>query len=146
MHFAIERDAAPHSNLGPHTLALRLELDVLEEKELACLFCNPEHVAANCMTLMSNTVTLWVSGSGTDPALEPRRLWTLRLKDMTQGFVFSAPCPEDLDPLENHFQFEWKRSFRREWSARRAFWTSKPSGFCLDSESARDKLSRITLH
>ncbi|MFA0889557.1 MAG: hypothetical protein ACC613_10805 [Synergistales bacterium] len=146
MDISAERDTTSGFPLQEHTLALRLNLDVQERVEAEILFRNPEHIMANCMALASDGVTLWIRTSKGDEPFESVRPWTLRLKDLIGGFVFSSPSAEALDPLETHFKSEWLRSFRREWAIRKAFWTSKPQDFAMECEKAKEKLSGIILN
>jgi len=137
LEFSAERDPDLGFAFGPHTLALRLALDTQEQVESRVYFSDPDYIVANCMALTTDGVTLWARTGKGDPAYEPVRPWTLRLTDMTGGFVFSASSPESLDPLENHFRTEWFRNFRREWTTRKNFWTSKPEEFAVEVEKVR---------
>ena len=146
LNISVERDATTGFLIEGHTLALRLVLDPQERVEAEIFFYNPEHIVANCMALSSDAVTLWVKTSRADEPFELVRPWTLRLKDVTGGFVFSSPEASALDPLETYFTTEWLRSFRREWSIRKSFWTSKPQDFALECEKAKEKLRGIILN
>ena len=137
MDFSAERDPDLGYAFGGHTLALKLVLDPQEQVESRVFFSDPDYIVANCMAQATDAVTLWTRTGKTGSAFEPVRPWTLRLSDMTEGFVFSAPTPEPLDLLENHFRREWFRNFRREWATRKAFWTSKPEEFAVEVEKAR---------
>lgn len=135
--------------LGPpfaeHTLFLQLVLNPQETIESEIYFCDPEFIVANCMALTSEGVTLWRKTSQPEEPFVQVRPWTLRLKDVTGGFLFSSPSEAALVPLENHFKRDWLRNFRREWATRRAFWTSKPAEFAVECEKAREKLKGIIL-
>ncbi len=146
LNISVERDATTGFLIEGHTLALKLVLDPQERIEAEIFFCNPEHIVANCMAMSSEAVTLWTRTSRADEPFELVRPWTLRLKDMLGGFVFSAPSAPDLDPLETYFKSEWLRNFRREWSIRKAFWTSKPQDFALECEKAKEKLRGIIMN
>lgn len=146
LNISVERDATTGFLIEGHTLALQLVLDPQERVEAEIFFCNPEHIVANCMALSSDAVTLWTRTSRADEPFELVRPWTLRLKDMIAGFVFSAPEASALDPLETYFTSEWLRNFRREWSTRKAFWTSKPQDFAMECERAKDKLRGIIMN
>ena len=137
MDFSAERDPDLGYAFGGHTLALKLVLDPQEQVESRVFFSDPDYIVANCMAQATDAVTLWTRTGKTGSAFEPVRPWTLRLSDMTGGFVFSASTPEPLDPLENHFRTEWFRNFRREWATRKNFWTSKPEEFAVEVEKVR---------
>jgi hypothetical protein len=147
LNITVERDTLAGFPVPGHTLALQLMLDPRERIEAEIFFSNPEYIVANCMALATDAVTLWARNNtqGGDPFVLVRP-WALRLKDMTGGFVFCAPSASALDPLEDHFKGEWLRNFRREWSTRKAFWTSKPQDFALECEKAKEKLSGIILN
>jgi hypothetical protein len=142
----IERDTATGYPVEGHTISIRLELDPQERVEAQIFFCNPEHVLANCMALSSEAVSLWTRTGREDEPFELRRPWTLNLKNLTEGFVFSTEKTEALDPIETYFNGEWFRKFRREWATRKAFWTSKPQDFALECEKARETLKGIILN
>jgi len=137
LEFSAERDPDLGYAFGGHTLALRLILDPQEQVESRVFFSDPDYIVANCMAQATDAVTLWARSGKAGSAYEPVRPWTLRLSDMTGGFVFSASTPEALDLLENHFRTEWFRNFRREWTTRKNFWTSKPEEFAVEVEKAR---------
>ena len=137
MDLSAEKDPYLGFAFAGHTLALRLALDPQEQIESRVFFSDPDYIVANCMALATDAVTLWTRTGKPDSAYEPVRPWTLRLSDMTGGFVFSASKPEYLDLLENHFRTEWFRNFRREWATRKNFWTSKPEEFAVEVEKVR---------
>jgi len=145
MKLISERGEKNDFPLEGHTLSLRLLLESQERVEAEIFFCSPDYVVANCMSLASDAVSLWIRTSRADEPFELLRPWTLRLKEMTNGFVFSSPSAEALDILETYFKTEWLRNFRREWSTRKAFWTSKPQDFALECERVKDKLSGIVM-
>ena len=145
MNFTVERDITTGFPFEGHTLALQLVLEPQERAEAEVFFCNPDHFVANCMALANDSVELWVKTSSGEEAYEPVRPWTLRLKDMTDGFVFSAPSAASLDPLETYFNSEWLRNFRREWSTRKAFWASKPQELAVECEKAREELRGLNV-
>jgi hypothetical protein len=140
-----ERDALTGFNFEGHTLSLQLVLSPQEKIEAEVFFCDPEYIVANCMSLFSEAVTLWRRAEPPDEPFVPVRPWALRLKDMTAGIVFSSAAAPALDPIESYFKGTWLKVFRREWSTRKAFWTSKPQEFAVECEKARGKISGITL-
>lgn len=145
MDLIAERDALTGFNFEGHTLSLHLVLNPQEKIEAEVFFCDPEYIVANCMFLSSEAVTLWKRA---DPQGEPFiqvRPWALRLKDMTAGIVFSSAEAPALDPIESYFRGNWLKVFRREWSTRKAFWTSKPHEFAVECEKARGKIAGIIL-
>lgn len=146
MKLLTERDTAAGYPVQGHTLSIQLALEPQERVEAQIFFCNPEHILANCMALSSEAVSLWTRTGRQDEPFELRRPWTLTLKELAEGFVFSSEKPENLEPIEVHFSGEWFRKFRREWSTRKAFWTSKPQDFAVECEKARETLKGIILN
>jgi hypothetical protein len=145
LDLSVERDILTGPPFEEHTLSLQLLLSPQEKIEAEVFFCDPEYVVANCMKLSSEGVTLWKKTADPQEPFVPVRPWILHLKDVTEGFVFSSSSASALDPLERYFRNDWLRNFRREWSTRKSFWTTKPQEFAVEGEKARGKIAGIIL-